>query len=1168
MNQNEWRQNLLQMLVLTGTLAAPCSKALRAAEPGGATQTPFQNEAQFLVQTTVSELAREMFYAKSHQLPALDGLAVKVTERSGASTEHPTYQVSVTMDSQRAAINAELTVQDTIWTPETYQDLARKLAQNLDLSPAPPPQNGDTQLLSELTDAKAVTLEQKNQSVSLKLENDFNNPVLHEEAAVLLGAFALREHSGAFFDVRQPLCRLAAELSMAQFLSDRKPPGVNGRLANIMLLTLTHNETAALERLNQIDREDPALAAWANALYAANTYDYRKLDAVTSRTLLERIAWFEAFSQSVSKDQAWKKLSSEKTVVPDYCRLALQGSFTVGLGHDLLPIAAQLDMRELAAVYDQYHHQKLDRNGMITALNETPTSGLTLNAVGKPAVRIIDWGLWSAFLQRQLCASVSQCYDLLQNKWGVPDEAARYAQSSEQLFGDLRLYPFANLSRTSGSSPNLKSGEDRGTQLITASPQLVPDGCWKILTLFPLPQGVSGALLMSPGKSQLDPHTAAWFNPPEPPGTAYNIGTRRMQIELQKDALASLSQLHKLAPYDMPLSQNLYMQSYIAGKFTVTASNLAKLALPFSVPAMVLAAKEVANNPGSFESLMTNAADLNPDLYFELGDYFQDRKDDERASRYYDRGDALGAESLLSADRASWRISYKLRTGQTNQARQIAKAAGEVYSYDGLMAKARFFEATGEYAVAYDWYAKIQDRYGNVDPVVDFCLRLRGLSGDAALNTKIEQIVPKYFSAIFPDGLQKAVLADFRVPPHWGVVIKGESPALLGAGLKKDDIIMAVNGIRVRNARQYHFARFDAKRPDVDIIFWDGTAYKEIANIPPQKLFDVRMEDQTFDINRQGLQMGSRAPSRDVDQADAAGNTPLFRAARANHESEIRNLLAAGADIHATNHQGQTVLHFLLSSPIVTKETLTMLLNAKTDVNAQDPDGMSPLHTLARTKDDAFRKDSVQLLLAAGANPNSQDKAGRTPAHLFFAGDFPWGSADTTECIRLLKEANADLSMPDHEGKTPLHYLAALGPQHPLSAIHNLSDVLEKAHIDCNPRDNNSDTPADIAARNGTLDVLGWLAERGADLDATNRSGATPRQMAARRPDANRSLIPELNLYEAIHQDRADCVAALIKACPEMLNEPRQMARTPLAYAILMEKPNAIAVLKKLGAHQ
>ena len=482
MNRKVFFLGALRRFFLAWVLLVGARNGLLASETNMATSgyfnSPFQDESQFIVQTIVSDLAAEEFYAKYHQLPDPKTFSVQATEQANSPTNQPVYQVEIKTDPNHVTLRSEVKLNGAIWSPDLYKELATKLAELLGLGPAPTTSGNDTTLLLELTDGTAATIEHENQSISKALETEFNNPVLHEKAAVLLGAFALREHSGNFFDVRFPLCRMTAHLSMAQLLPGGKPLGVNGRVANVMLLTLTHNQAAALEELNHVDPHDPALAAWANTLYADNTYDFRRLNAATNLTMIERIAWFEAYSRSVSQDIAWSKLGKEKNTVPDFCRIALEKNFSVELGHELLPIAMNLELSEVVRTYNLSHAKKIDRSILIQALNETPGQCLMVDPEGKTIVQVIGWGQWALFLQHHVCSCVSQCYECLQNKWSLPDDAASYAEKCDQIYANLRLYPFTKMPQKFNSSPGHASRADQCSQIISTAPQLVPAGCW------------------------------------------------------------------------------------------------------------------------------------------------------------------------------------------------------------------------------------------------------------------------------------------------------------------------------------------------------------------------------------------------------------------------------------------------------------------------------------------------------------------------------------------------------------------------------------------------------------------------------------------------------------------------------------------------------------------
>jgi ankyrin repeat protein len=248
-----------------------------------------------------------------------------------------------------------------------------------------------------------------------------------------------------------------------------------------------------------------------------------------------------------------------------------------------------------------------------------------------------------------------------------------------------------------------------------------------------------------------------------------------------------------------------------------------------------------------------------------------------------------------------------------------------------------------------------------------------------------------------------------------------------------------------------------------------------------------------------------------INETDSDGNTPLHLAGQSSDADKVAALIAAGADINATNHQGQTPLHKYAEkiggwADDGTNEPFQFLVFSKANVNVQDNDGLTPLHVLALA-DTSFKKEATQMLLDAGANPNLRDKRGRTPAHLFLSGNWPWDGA--AECVALLVKAGANLSVRDDQGKNPLHYLAALGGQSPMFFMRGIGETFTAAKVSLETRDNDGNTPLLIAAKTGTHDVYNWLVDHGANLDATNNAGESPRVLSARNPDPfSRRVMP------------------------------------------------------------
>jgi hypothetical protein len=89
-----------------------------------------------------------------------------------------------------------------------------------------------------------------------------------------------------------------------------------------------------------------------------------------------------------------------------------------------------------------------------------------------------------------------------------------------------------------------------------------------------------------------------------------------------------------------------------------------------------------------------------------------------------------------------------------------------------------------------------------------------------------------------------------------------------------------------------------------------------------------------------------------------------------------RLLIERGADIEATDQDGQSVLHVAARSDY---PLAALLLEHGADVNATDAHGITPLHVASKENSDG---NIVKLLLAQGAVVDARDEDGYTPLHV------------------------------------------------------------------------------------------------------------------------------------------------------------------------------------------
>ena len=821
------------LLVLVSTLfITGCKPKGGASKATSYFQTPYQDESQFIVETIVSDLAEQIYYGKFHQVPPAGTFRVSADETPDSPFGTPVYDLQIDLDGKHHGLKVKLNVNGPIWAPEVYDGVAAQLAQSVGLAAGSNEESKDTTLLAALTDGKATTIEDENQKLSAALDSDFTNPALHEQAAILLGAFTLREHSGDFFEIRSPLCRITAHLAMARFLEGADSPSINGRMAGVMLSTLMNNEADAVTALKTMPTNSAALASWVRALQARNTGDYRPLDKVDGLSQIECIEWFRALDVSANADIAWSKLSDVQKRVPDFVRIANERWTSVGTGHELLDLSLPVEYEELGPVYQMARQKKLKREELAEALNALPDRCFSAGPDQPTGVHIIGWGLWAGFFQRQLCHAVQRDFYMLQWKWGVPEDAKAFATNNDQLFDGLRLYPFVRRFDAVTVDEYHKSVDD-GFKVTVATPQLVPAECWNYLCV-----NLNRNELYRPNPN---PHVNEWHNHNPPPGTAYNPGPRLYHPSLtgRADSKALLNQLHERAPYDWEFTSYIYQHQYHKHPTYQQAGALFAEVLPYSVAAMEDDAETVKDQPANYESLLLRAAEISPAEYFTLANYFADRLEEDKAAGYLEKGTALDPDSVRAASYATWLVKYYLKKGRTEDARKEADFAGEVYSYSGLQAKATFLEATSDYEDAFQWYFNIEDRYDDPGPVVDFCLNYKNKTGDSRFDARLQALQGK----IFPNGIEAASLTGLTSAPGDGVLIEGENGLVQAAGLKQGDVIVALHGVRIHSFLQYRYERDLISGPELDVIVWQGKSYNEIKASPPQHLFGVNFGD-------------------------------------------------------------------------------------------------------------------------------------------------------------------------------------------------------------------------------------------------------------------------------------------------------------------------------------
>ena len=226
------------------------------------------------------------------------------------------------------------------------------------------------------------------------------------------------------------------------------------------------------------------------------------------------------------------------------------------------------------------------------------------------------------------------------------------------------------------------------------------------------------------------------------------------------------------------------------------------------------------------------------------------------------------------------------------------------------------------------------------------------------------------------------------------------------------------------------------------------------------------------------LSSDSRVDLKSVD--DESWNGAHF-AAHHGHSEILAVLKEHHVDLNAQQKDGMAPLHLAASSPPC--ECLRMLLSwDEVDVMARDSDGLTGLHWAAQNG----HAEAVSMFASCKRfDINAKDNAGWTA--LFWAAQDD--HADVVEA--LLKCDALDVSITEKDGMIPLH-LAAMNGE--LAVVKVL---LSSEKVDVNAQDKIGNTPLHLACRNGNPDVVSAFIENPrVNVNIQQKDGMTPLHFA------------------------------------------------------------------------
>jgi hypothetical protein len=324
------------------------------------------------------------------------------------------------------------------------------------------------------------------------------------------------------------------------------------------------------------------------------------------------------------------------------------------------------------------------------------------------------------------------------------------------------------------------------------------------------------------------PAAANWFSPLTPPGTAYDANHRmfgpKQSLLMRRE---ELERLRTRAPYDTaPLIELTRIRFGAKPPLARLQADAGPLA-GYDVTILARMAHAAAANAETYVPIGRRICELDVDRCGALAAYLADHGRDREAAEVYGHYVEQARDRVSVSAHASWLVSYYDDHGQRPRAIALADEMAEVNSHAGLVAKARLLERMQKFDEAEEYLQKAAARDDKSIDLAAFYLRR---AHELNMPSYAELAAP-LVKRVFPNGFERFE----RVPagvagqaPLDGVRVRSSGARGAAAGFSDEDIVVAVDNVRVHNREQLLLVRLMKDDPSISFLTWHGGHYLDI----------------------------------------------------------------------------------------------------------------------------------------------------------------------------------------------------------------------------------------------------------------------------------------------------------------------------------------------------
>lgn len=761
---------------------------VEVASPGEVFDGKWSSEEHWMVASTVKDL---------QGMAKLGGNGIGEDSTVPSKVAHE-YQVG----------KVALKMAPSCWDLAGYRNLLESWRPSPQVSGDPAPD-----LLHDLLAPTAASLQKANLVVSERIKATPSAALVHEEAAFLLGVFGFRQNARQFGDLRPLLSRMTAHLAVAEHLRGEKEPSEIGRWALVLYDLHAGRPLQAREKIQTIAAEGDA-GRWKRVVELLITGDWRRTQDLAEPSLAEVIAHARALEVHRGNTEMMEFVGHRKDLqaTPEWSRMLSGPQRSVDDGHLAMRSCIAMEFLEIGEIF------RIGKNPSPAKLAEFLASNTPAGLVGADgAPKVISDSDWAAYFRRHffmICGSISR---FTERQWGAHEATVEWEQA---VLPYCRKLPDNELVEPLIASAEKDFQEDmrKTAEYTRHHPERVPMGLWFDYRFPNLQTRASGSM----------PDQVPWFREVSPPGTAYDPTYSIRFSGIQDSSWVNhIRALHQIDPWNSELCYELAEN---------TGNN------PDSVKASWGEVREYSRRPlqqtlegpkltveQRIETLRILIG-IDPAAGLDLGAELVAVNLPEEAIKAYNTAYEKCPDRVLVSNLTRWMIYYYKSKGNDAKAREIADHNAKVFSLAGLESALALAIADKDSKRANEIAADIAERYNEKSAIPSAAWFAGG--SEAALHQ------------VFPEGLKQVTTADFEGgKPVRGSQVTSNSSTAKALGIKSGDVIVAVDGKRVEDFKQYVMLMGSALDPHTRLIYRRGKQVVEVDCQLPDRRLQVDMHD-------------------------------------------------------------------------------------------------------------------------------------------------------------------------------------------------------------------------------------------------------------------------------------------------------------------------------------